>query len=50
MSPESDKPGFSGIKNDIWALGVSFYCFAFFKVPFIASDISEFYELIKTKE
>jgi len=48
MSPESSKPGFSGTKSDIWALGVSFYCFAFLRLPFIADDICEFYETIRT--
>ena len=48
MSPESDKAGFSGIKGDIWALGASLYCIAFLKLPFIADDMSEFYEVIKT--
>lgn len=30
--------GYSGRKADIWALGVCFYCYCFFELPFFETD------------
>ncbi len=34
---------------DIWALGVTLYCFIFGKVPFMAENVLDIYEKIRTE-
>jgi len=35
---------------DIWSLGVSIYCFAYFKVPFQGKNLEELFENIAKQE
>lgn len=51
MAPESlqaTKDKYSGISSDIWAMGITLYCFIFGKIPFIHENRFSLYELIKT--
>lgn len=41
---------FGGKALDIWAAGVTLYCFIYGKVPFTARGIPELYEKIRTQE
>jgi len=45
MAPEMFDPdkckSYSGKAADIWALGVTFYCFTFLIVPFDGDDTNE---------
>jgi len=55
MAPESvttnqNPKGYSGKVADIWAMGVTFYAFAFYKVPFYGSDALELFENIENQE
>ena len=53
MSPESllsDQNGYSGKIADIWALGVSFFAYTFYKPPFDGEDLVELFDNIKTQE
>lgn len=52
MAPElfTVKKGVEGKPIDIWALGVSFYCFAYLKVPFLGNDLNEMISFITEKE
>ena len=50
MAPELFGNGAKAIKGkaaDIWALGVTFFCFIFLEVPFLAEDTIKISELIK---
>lgn len=54
MSPDSiDKngvgKGFSGKAADVWALGVTFYAFTFYQVPWVSENIMEAFEMIEKK-
>jgi serine/threonine protein kinase len=44
------KNGFSGIKSDIWALGVTFFAFTFRTVPFDGNNLFEIIENIENQE
>ena len=44
------KNGFSGIKSDIWALGVTFFAFTFKTVPFDGLNVMEIIENIENQE
>jgi [calcium/calmodulin-dependent protein kinase] kinase len=44
------KLGFSGKSADVWALGVTFFCFTFLEVPFNGDNISELFERISKAE
>ena len=37
-----------GRPSDVWALGVSLYCFVFGKVPFVGEHLMHLYETIRT--
>ena len=54
MPPESfaksDGKGVSGKKADLWALGVTFYAFAFLRLPFMGATMEEFLENIESQE
>jgi len=52
MCPESlnkdgNSRGYSGKAADVWALGITFYAFAFYKVPFNSDNLLELFELIE---
>lgn len=54
ICPESgeqrSKNGFSGIKSDIWALGVTFFAFTFKTVPFDGLNVMEIIKNIENQE
>lgn len=52
MAPElfGNKKGVEGKPIDIWALGVSFYCFVYLKVPFLGDNLNEMIGYITGKE
>ena len=53
MAPESlqaTRDKYSGKAADIWAMGVTLYCFVFGKIPFYHNNRISLYELIKTSE
>jgi serine/threonine protein kinase len=41
-----DNTGYRGKKADIWALGVCFYCFCFFELPFFSTENDKMKDLI----
>lgn len=43
---EKVKDGYSGKSADIWALGVTFYAFAFLNVPFNGDTVPEMMDTI----
>ena len=51
MAPEvcssGIETGYHGKVADIWSLGVTFYSFVYFKVPFITDLILDLFEMIK---
>jgi len=52
MCPESlnkdgNSRGYSGKAADVWALGITFYAFAFYKAPFNSDNLMELFELIE---
>eukprot|EP01016_Furgasonia_blochmanni_P014461 TRINITY_DN1757_c0_g1_i2.p2 TRINITY_DN1757_c0_g1~~TRINITY_DN1757_c0_g1_i2.p2 ORF type:complete len:376 (+),score=57.94 TRINITY_DN1757_c0_g1_i2:140-1267(+) len=47
--PEQGKGGFSGKAADIWALGVTFYNFIFYKLPFYAESFSGIIDAIENQ-
>ncbi|XP_062501382.1 calcium/calmodulin-dependent protein kinase kinase 1-like isoform X2 [Corticium candelabrum] len=54
MAPESlqqtgEQQSFRGKATDIWAMGITLYCFVYGKVPFETRNILELYELIKSE-
>lgn len=53
MAPESlqaTRDKYSGKAADVWAMGVTLYCFVFGKIPFNHGNRFSLYELIKTSE
>jgi len=50
VSQDQNPNGFSGKAADIWAMGISFFAFAFYKVPFLGNDPLELFEKIETQE
>lgn len=53
MSPEmldASSSNIEGKPTDIWSLGITFYAFAFLKVPFFGTNLLDIIENIKTKE
>ncbi|XP_028396696.1 calcium/calmodulin-dependent protein kinase kinase 2-like isoform X2 [Dendronephthya gigantea] len=53
MAPESlqaTRDTYSGKATDVWAMGVTLYCFVFGEIPFKHSNRYSLYELIKTSE
>eukprot|EP00118_Oscarella_pearsei_P004204 m.17543 g.17543 ORF g.17543 m.17543 type:complete len:482 (+) comp27514_c0_seq3:132-1577(+) len=52
MAPESllqSGPTFRGKATDVWAMGVTLYCFIFGNCPFRSFNILELYEMIKSQ-
>jgi len=51
LAPELCAAGTSpkGEPVDIWALGITLYCFLFGKVPFMAENVLEIYERIRNE-
>jgi len=52
MCPESlnkngNSTGYSGKAADVWALGISFFAFIYYKVPFNSENLMELFELIE---
>jgi len=50
VSTNLNPKGYSGKAADVWAMGVTFYAFAFYKVPFYGSDALELFENIEKQE
>jgi [calcium/calmodulin-dependent protein kinase] kinase len=50
VSTEPNPDGFSGRAADIWAMGISFFAFAFYKVPFLGETPLELFENIEKQE
>lgn len=50
VTQNPDVNGFSGKAVDIWAMGISFFAFAFYKVPFLGDDPLDLFEKIETQE
>ena len=52
MAPELfiNKKGIEGKPLDIWALGISFYCFIYMKAPFMGGALNEMIKLITETE
>ncbi|EGR32237.1 protein kinase domain protein, partial [Ichthyophthirius multifiliis] len=46
LNKESAKKGYSGKKADIWALGVTFFSFAFLQLPFYGNNLLEIFQTI----
>ena len=51
-SPESldDSPEFDVFQNDVWALGVCFYPFAYLKLPFGGNSMADLLKSIQCDE
>jgi len=50
VSTEQNPNGFSGRAADIWAMGISFFAFTFYKVPFHGENPLELFENIEKQE
>ncbi len=54
MSPEicnvNTSQKASGKLGDVWALGITFYCFTFLDIPFNGESIPDIMENIQNKE
>ncbi|CAB4004813.1 calcium calmodulin-dependent kinase kinase 1-like isoform X2 [Paramuricea clavata] len=53
MAPEAlqaTRDKYSGKATDVWAMGITLYCFVFGKIPFNHNNRISLYELIKTSE
>ena len=54
MSPETllenNHEGIDGIVLDIWAFGVTLFCFVFMQLPFYHSDLEELMKKISNDE
>lgn len=42
------KDGYSGKAADIWALGITFYAFAYLTVPFMGDSVPDIFNNITT--
>eukprot|EP01137_Pigoraptor_chileana_P037208 Opistho-2@33934 len=53
MAPETVSTAigsYSGRSVDIWAMGITLYCFVFGRCPWVSANIIELYEKIRTEE
>ncbi len=50
LDKEAAKTGFSGIKADIWSLGITFYAFIYLKLPYYSANIYKINEVIQNTE
>lgn len=50
VTTQSDGKGYSGKGADIWAMGVTFFAFTYYKAPFDSEDTLELFERIESDE
>lgn len=55
MCPESlnkdgSNPGYSGKAADVWALGITFFTFIYYKLPFNNENLMDLFDIIENKE
>jgi [calcium/calmodulin-dependent protein kinase] kinase len=50
LDKDAAKKGFSGIKADIWSLGVTFYAFIYLTLPYFSANIYKIAEVINNNE
>lgn len=47
LNKEGTNEGYSGKAADVWALGITFYAFIYYKLPFNSENLMELFELIE---